>query len=127
MSRGTIQAEGAPPALGPYCHAVLANGLIYTSGQIGLHPDGNDLIGPDIASQTRQTLENLRAILRAAGSDLDRVLKVNVYLADLADFPAMNEVYGAFFQKDPPARACVGAAALPKGARVEMDVVALIA
>lgn len=126
MKRKTIQAEGAPPALGPYSHAVVAGGLVFTSGQLGLDPRTNELIGSDIQDQTRQVLDNLKCILEKSASGLDQVTRITVYLTDLNDFPAMNEVYGTYFQDRPPARACAGVQSLPKGARVEMDAIAAV-
>jgi 2-iminobutanoate/2-iminopropanoate deaminase len=126
MTRRTVLAEGAPPALGPYSHAVVAGGLAFSSGQIGLDPGTGELVAADIRAQTARTLDNLEAILGAAGTSLARALRLTVYLADMSDFPAMNEVYATYFPAEPPARSCVAAAGLPKGARVEMDVVAAV-
>jgi len=124
--RRTVDATGAPAALGPYSHANTAGGILYTSGQIGLDPETGELVGPDIASQTRRVMENLRAILEAGGSSLDSVVRVTVYLVDMDDFPAMNEVYGHYFPEDPPARVCIAASALPRGARLEMEAIAVL-
>jgi 2-iminobutanoate/2-iminopropanoate deaminase len=127
MHREIIRADGAPPAVGAYNHAVRAGHLLFTCGQIGLDPTTGELVEGGIGAETRRVLENLRAILTAAGGDLGQVVKVNVYLADMGDFGAMNEVYAEFFSEDTaPARACLAAAALPKGGRVEMDLIAAL-
>lgn len=124
MSREVIRADGAPPALGPYNHAVRAGDLLFTSGQIGLDPRSGEMVAGGIAAETRRVLENLSAILTAGGSGLHEVVKTTVYLADMGDFPAMNAVYAEFFAEDAaPARACLAAASLPKGALIEMDAI----
>ncbi len=120
-----VHTEEAPKAVGPYSQAVRHDGLVWASGQVALDPATGELVGGDTAAQARQALTNLRAVLRAAGSDLDRVLKAQVWLVDMGDFAAMNEVYAEFFGEHRPARACVAVVALPKGARVEIDAVAL--
>jgi 2-iminobutanoate/2-iminopropanoate deaminase len=120
-----IATPHAPAAVGPYSQAVKAGGLLFCSGQIPLDPATGALAGEDIVTQTQRVLDNLRAVLEAAGSGLDRVVKTTVYLRDLGDFAAMNEVYGRCFSQEPPARATVEVAALPKGARVEIEAVAL--
>jgi len=115
---------GAPPAIGPYSHAVRAGGLLFCSGQIPLDPATGELIGTTPAEQARQCLENLRAVCIAAGADLAQAARLTVYMTDLAQFAAVNEVYGSFFSgEDPPARVTVGVAQLPKGAQVEIDAV----
>ena len=127
MSRRTVHAPNAPAAIGPYSHAVVAAGLVFASGQIPLDPATQEMVGEDdVAAQTRQALDNLRAVLEAAGSDFDRAVKTTIYLTDLGDFARVNEVYGTYFEHDPPARACVEVRGLPKGARVEIDAVAVI-
>jgi len=126
VSRQAIHAEGAPPALGPYSHAIVAGGLVFTSGQLGLDPLSSELVGPDIKIQTRQVLDNLKCILEAGGSSLEQVVRVRVYLTDLNDFAGMNEVVESYFPHQPPARACVGVASLPKGALVEMDAIGVV-
>lgn len=124
--RRIVRSAGAPAAIGPYSQAVVAAGLVHCSGQIALDPKGGELVGRDVAAQTERALANLKAVLEEAGSGLERVLKCNVYLVDMADFAAMNAVYARAFPGDaPPARATVAVAALPKGARVEIDCVAL--
>lgn len=119
-----VHTESAPAAVGPYSQAVIAQGLVFTAGQIPLHPDGH-LIEGDVQAQTRQVLDNLSAVLRAAGSDLSRVVKCTVFLADMNDFAAMNEIYGSYFEVDPPARSAVEVSRLPKDVRVEIECVAL--
>ncbi|MFO3795926.1 MAG: RidA family protein [Anaerolineales bacterium] len=122
-----IQTEKAPKAIGPYSQAVGIGNLIFTAGQIGLNPQTGDLVGDDIESQTRQVLTNLKHILKAAGSDLNYVVKTTVFLQDMADFPRMNAVYAKFFPENPPARSTIAVAALPRGARVEIEAIAFIA
>ena len=124
MAREVIVAEKAPAAVGPYSQAIRIGNLIFTAGQLGLAPDTRQLAGPDIESQTRQALENLRAILEAAGSCLRHVVKTTGFLVDLAEWPRMNAVYAECFPEAPPARSAVGVAALPMGARVEIEAVA---
>ncbi|MDP3000287.1 MAG: RidA family protein [Acidobacteriota bacterium] len=121
-----IATEKAPLAIGPYSQAVAHNGLLYLSGQIALDPATGQLIEGDAAAQTERVLENLKAVLEAAGSSLDRVLKTTVYLKDLGEFARMNEVYARYFPENPPARATVEVARLPRDARVEIEAVALI-
>ena len=123
MSRETITADGAPEPAGPYSHAVLANGFVYVSGQGPVDPETGS--APDaFQDQVRQTFRNVRTILEAAGSGLEQVVKVNVYLTDLTRFARFNEVYEEFFQTEPPARTTVGAALL--GILVEVDCVAVV-
>jgi 2-iminobutanoate/2-iminopropanoate deaminase len=121
-----IAAEKAPRAIGPYSQAVAHNGWLYLSGQIALDPATGQLIEGDIAAQTERVLENLKAVLEAAGSSLGRVLKTTVYLKDLGEFVRMNEVYGRYFPENAPARATVEVARLPREARVEIEAVAWI-
>jgi 2-iminobutanoate/2-iminopropanoate deaminase len=123
--RQIIQTEKAPQAIGPYSQAVVAGGFVFTSGQIPLDPLTGEFVAGGIAEQTEQVLRNLSQVLEAAGTGLDRVVKTTVYLADMSDFAAMNEVYGRHFQATPPARSTVQAARLPRDARVEIDVIAL--
>ncbi len=124
---GVVATDGAPQAIGPYSQAIVTDGLIFTAGQIALDPQRMELVGTTTAEQTEQVMKNLRAVLAAAGARLEDVVKTTVYLADMGDFPAMNEVYGRHFGTHKPARSTVQAAALPKGARVEIDVVAVLA
>lgn len=119
-----IHTSGAPAAIGPYSQAVEAGGILYISGQLPIDPATGAFAGTDVASQTRQSLENLRNILAAAGLTMDHVVKTTVLLQHISDFAAMNEVYGAFFQENCPARAAFEVAALPKGALVEIEAVA---
>ena len=121
-----IATERAPKAIGPYSQAVVWNGLAYLSGQIALDPATGQLIEGDIAAQTERVLENLKAVLEASGSSLDRVLKTTVYLKDMGEFARMNEVYTRYFPAAPPARATVEAARLPRDVRVEIDAVAYL-
>ncbi|MFW6054526.1 MAG: RidA family protein [Thermodesulfobacteriota bacterium] len=121
-----VKTDKAPAAIGPYSQAVKAGGMVFVSGQIPLNPDSGELISGDIQAATRQVLENLQAILHEAGCGLDKVVKVSVFLQDMADFQKVNEVYGEFFDQTPPARVCIQVAGLPKGAPVEMEAVALL-
>jgi 2-iminobutanoate/2-iminopropanoate deaminase len=126
MSLDTISTAGAPKAIGPYSQAISANGFLFTAGQVALDPATGELVTGGIAEQTTRALENLRAVLKAAGSGLDQVVKTTVFLVDMADFSEMNEVYGRVFGAHRPARSTVAVAALPKGARVEIEVVATV-
>ncbi len=121
-----IATEQAPKAIGPYSQAVVWNGMAFLSGQIALDPSTNRIVDGDIEAQTERVLENLKAVLTACGSSLDRVLKTTVYLKDIGEFARMNEVYARFFASDPPARATVEVARLPRDVRVEIDVVAAV-
>ena len=120
-----IATDRGPQAIGPYSQAIRANGFLFVSGQIALRPDTKELVPGDTAQQTQRVLENLKGIVEAAGSSLDKVVKTTVYLKDMADFTAMNEVYARYFTKNPPARATVEVARLPRDVRVEIDLVAL--
>jgi 2-iminobutanoate/2-iminopropanoate deaminase len=120
-----IQTEHAPQAIGPYSQAVRTNGMVFASGQIPIDPATGLFVEGGIAEQTEQVLKNLSAVLEAAGSSLNRVVKTTVFLADMQEFAAMNEVYGKFFGEAPPARATVEAARLPRDARVEIEAIAL--
>ncbi len=120
-----LTTKKAPAAIGPYSQGVKANGFLFLSGQIPLDPESGQFIAGDIRAQTERVLKNLQAVLEAAGSTLAEVVKTTVYLADLNDFAAMNEVYARFFSQEPPARATVQAARLPKGARIEIDLIAV--
>ena len=123
MARNVISTGDAPQAIGPYSQAIAIDNLVFCSGQIPLKPDGTVLEG-DIAAQARQVLTNLKAVLEAAGSSLDRVLKTTVFLADMNEFAAMNAVYAEFFTADPPARSTVQVARLPRDVRVEIEAIA---
>lgn len=124
MKPQTISAANAPQAAGPYSHAVVHDGLVFCSGQIPLDPATGELVTGDIALQTERVLDNLATVLTAAGSGLDRVLKTTVFLADIADFAAMNAAYARRFADHRPARSTIGVAALPRGARVEIECIA---
>jgi len=123
--RETIHSDRAPRAVGPYSQAIAAGGLIWASGQIPLLPATGVMVEGGVGEQARQALCNLRAVLEAAGSGLDRVVKATVYLVDMGDFEEVNGVYAEFFGDAPPARVCVEVSGLPKGARFEVDAVAL--
>jgi 2-iminobutanoate/2-iminopropanoate deaminase len=122
----SVATEHAPKAIGPYSQGIKANGLLFVSGQVALDPKTQQLLEGDVAAQTERTLENLKAIAAAAGTSLERAVKTTVYLADLADFSKMNEVYARYFSSTLPARATVQVAGLPRGARVEIDLIALL-
>ena len=124
--RKTVTSTAAPAAIGPYSQAVRAGGFLFCSGQIPLDPTTGALVGGDVAAQTRQVLDNLGAVLTAAGAGFGDVVKTTIYLADMNDFAAVNEVYAQRFSSEPPARATVEVARLPKDARVEIDAVAAI-
>ncbi len=124
--REVIATANAPKAIGPYSQAIRAGGMIFCSGQIALDPVTNQLIQGDIAAQTERVLKNLSAVLWEAGSNLEQVVKTTVFLKSMNDFAAMNEVYGKFFTKQPPARSTVEAARLPKDVLVEIDVIAVL-
>jgi 2-iminobutanoate/2-iminopropanoate deaminase len=125
MRKRVISTEKAPKAIGPYSQAVEADGWVFCSGQIPLDPATGMLLEGDVREQTRRIMQNLAGVLEAAGASMDGVVKCTIYVQDLADFAAINEIYGSFFSKDgPPARATVQVAALPKGACVEIDAIA---
>jgi 2-iminobutanoate/2-iminopropanoate deaminase len=123
--REVIATKDAPQAIGPYSQAIKAAGLVFCSGQIALDPASGTIVAGDVAGQTERVLRNLSAVLAAAGSGLDRVVKTTVFLKNMGDFAAMNEVYGRHFKTAPPARSTVEAARLPKDVLVEIDVIAL--
>ena len=125
MSRTVISTDTAPAAIGPYNQAIVANGLVFTAGQIALIPGEKRIVDGGVEAQTERVLENLKAVLEAAGSALDRVVKTTVFLVDMADFPTMNEVYARYFPGDAPARATVAVKQLPMDVRVEIEAVAL--
>lgn len=122
--RQVIASDAAPKAIGPYSQAIRSAGLLFLAGQIPLDPATMQIIEGDIAKQTERVLENVKAILAAAGSSLDRVVKTTVFLKDMNEFAAMNEVYGRYFPQNPPARSTVEAARLPRDARIEIEVIA---
>lgn len=121
-----VETADAPGAIGPYSQGTILDGMVYTAGQIPLDPATGRVIEGDVAAQTERVLQNLTAILRAAGSDLSRVVKTTVYLVDMDDFPAMNRIYAEAFGTHRPARSTVAVAALPKAVRVEIDAIARI-
>jgi 2-iminobutanoate/2-iminopropanoate deaminase len=125
MQRQAIRTDAAPRAIGPYEQAIRIDGFVFTAGQIPIDPTSGNLVAGGIAEQTRRVLENLKAVLEAAGSSIDRVVKATVFLKTMADFPVMNEVYAEYFAGAKPARSTVAVAELPKGALVEIDLVAL--
>lgn len=126
MSREVIHTDSAPAAIGPYSQAIVVNGLVYTSGQTPLVPGTKSLVEGDIQAQTRQVLDNVKAILEAAGISMAKVVKTTVYLQSMSDFAAMNEVYASYFGDKPPARTTVAVAGLPLGAHVEIEAVAVL-
>ena len=123
MEKKIIATTNAPGAIGPYSQAVVCGGLVYTSGQIAIAPATGDLAGADIATQSEQVMKNLGAVLAAAGSSYEKAIKTTCFLADIADFATFNEIYGRYFTEK-PARSCVAVKALPKGALVEVEVIA---
>jgi 2-iminobutanoate/2-iminopropanoate deaminase len=131
--RQTVYAQGAPEAIGPYSHAVAVDlrasgGLLFCSGQVPLDPHSGEIVGATAAEQAGRCLENLRAVCEAAGTTLDRAVRMTVYMTDLSAFAQVNEVYASFFAgDDPPARVAVGVAALPRGAQVEIDAIVALA
>ena len=125
MDKEIVITENAPGAIGPYSQAIKAGGMVYCSGQIPIDPETGAFVSDVVGEQTEQVLKNLRAVLVAAGSGLNNVVKTTVFLADMNDFAEMNEVYGRFFDDNKPARATVQAARLPRDARVEIECIAL--
>lgn len=121
-----IATDRGPKAIGPYSQAIRANGFLFVSGQIPLDPATQQIVAGDIQAQTERVLENLKGIVEAGGSSLDRVVRATVFLADMNEFAAMNEIYGRYFQKQPPARSTVQVSRLPRDVRVEIDVIALV-
>jgi 2-iminobutanoate/2-iminopropanoate deaminase len=121
--RETVTAMGAPDAVGPYSHAVRSHGFLFCSGQIPLDPDSGELVGESPGDQARRCLENLAVVAAAAGAELADAVRLTVYLTDMESFGEVNDVYGSFFESDPPARVAFGVAALPRGAKVEIDAV----
>lgn len=121
-----VSTESAPGAIGPYSQAIKSNGMVYCSGQIPIDPATGQFVSDDVAEQTEQVFRNLKAVLNAAGTGLENVVKTTVFLADMNDFAAMNDVYAKFFTENKPARATVQAARLPRDARVEIDCIATV-
>jgi 2-iminobutanoate/2-iminopropanoate deaminase len=126
MTREAVRTDNAPKAIGPYEQAIKANGFIYTAGQIPIDPKTGNFVEGGVSDQTRRVLENLKAVLEAGGSSLDRVVKATVFLKNIADFAAMNDVYAQYLGVPKPARSTVAVAELPRGALVEIDLVALV-
>ena len=124
MAKQVVHTSKAPEAVGPYSQAVKEDGVVFCSGQVPLDPSTGELVTGSVAEQTARAMDNLGAVLQAAGSDFARVVKVTAYLVDMNDFAEFNDVYAGYFDADPPARATVGVAALPKGARVEVECIA---
>ncbi len=123
--RDVIATKEGPQAIGPYSQAIRANGLIFVSGQVAIDPANQQFIAGDVAAQTDRAIKNLAGILKAAGSNLEKVVRATVFLKNMSDFAAMNEVYGKYFSSAPPARSTVEVARLPKDALVEIDVIAM--
>lgn len=124
--RERVHTDGAPGALGPYSQAIVSSGFVYTAGQIGLDPITGEFVTGGVEAQAERVLQNLSAVLEAAGSSMSAVVKTTMYLADMSDFAAVNQIYGRHFTEPFPARSAVQAAALPKGALVEIDAIALV-
>src|SRR5262249_40758259 len=126
-NRTAVHSDDAPKAIGPYSQAVKSGNLLFCSGQIPLDPKSGEMVGAsDVRAQTRQVMENLKAVLAAGGGSFATVMKTTIYLKDLGDFGAVNEIYGSYFQAAPPARATVQVAGLPRGALVEIDAIAVV-
>lgn len=122
--KSIISTAAAPAAIGPYSQAISANGFIFTSGQLPLSPKSGLIESANVSAQTKQSMENVRAILESAGSNLGKIVKTMIFIDDMANFPKVNEVYVSFFKHEPPARSCVEVSKLPKGALVEIEVIA---
>ena len=126
MPKTVVHTEKAPKAIGPYSQAIRTDIAVYTAGQVGFDPTTGELVSADVEGQTRQALTNLQNVLEAAGSGISNVVKTTVFLQDMGDFAKMNSIYAEFFSENPPARSTVAVAGLPKGARVEIEAVALL-
>lgn len=126
MAKQILTSEQAPKAIGPYSAGIRAGNLIFTAGQLGMDPATGKFVSAEISGQTRQALKNLQAVLEAGGASLENVVKVTVFLRDMDDFSAMNEVYAEFFSQNPPARSAVQVARLPKDAAVEIEAIAVV-
>lgn len=126
IMKSLIQTAGAPAAVGPYSQAIVANGLVFCSGQVAIDPETNELVEGDIKAQTHRVLDNLQAVLKAARSDLHYAVDVTVYLAHFSDFPAMNLVYAEYFTETPPARSTIQAGGLPHGILVQIGCIAIV-
>lgn len=127
MKKEIVNTKDAPAAIGPYSQAIKAAGLVFISGQIPLDPASGEIEGDSIEAQTERVMKNIEAVLKAAGSDLDKVVKTTIYLTDLNDFSVVNGIYGSYFNDSPPARATVEVSSLPKGVKVEIDAIGLTA
>ena len=125
MEKIIVSTEKAPGAIGPYSQAIKANGMVYASGQIPIDPATGEIVPGDVQAQTKQSLENVKALLDAAGTSLEKVVKTTVFIQSMDDFAAINEIYSQYFTGNYPARSCVEVAKLPKGALVEVEVIAL--
>ena len=123
MTIKTINTDNAPAAIGPYSQAAVAGDMLYVSGQIPLDPSSGEVVDGGVSAQAKQVLENLKAVVEAAGSDLSKVVKVTIYITDMGQFAVVNEIYGTYFSSPFPARACVEVSQLPKGVEVEMDAI----
>lgn len=126
MAIQTINTDQSPQAIGPYSQAVIAQGMLYVSGQIPLDPKTGEIVSEDVAAQTKQVLDNMKAVVEAAESGMNKIVKVTIYIVDMQQFAAVNEVYATYFEAPFPARACVEVSKLPKGVQVEMDAIALL-
>ena len=126
MALQIINTKHAPAAIGPYSQGVVAGGMLYASGQIPLDPKSGEIVSGGIAAQTKQVLENMKAVVEAAGASMSKVVKVTIYIVDMQQFAVVNEVYGTYFSAPFPARACVEVSKLPKGVEVEMDAIAFL-
>jgi 2-iminobutanoate/2-iminopropanoate deaminase len=124
--RQRVHTDGAPAAIGPYSQAIVTGGFVYTAGQIALHPETGELVDGGVEAQAVRVLQNLTAVLEAAGSSMKNVVKTTMYLADIADFVTVNEIYAQYFEEPFPTRSAIQAGALPKGALVEIDAIALV-
>ena len=125
MERSVIKTTAAPEAIGPYSQAVVHENMVYCSGQVGLIPERMELISEDVRAQTEQVMENMKAVLEAAGCSFDQVLKCSIFILDMEDFPIVNDVYGRYFDAErPPARETIAVRSLPKGAKVEISCIA---
>jgi 2-iminobutanoate/2-iminopropanoate deaminase len=126
VPRDIVKTDAAPQAIGPYSQAIKANGFVFTSGQTALDPRTGQMVGQDIKTQTRRVLDNIKAVLQAAGTSMDKVIRCSVFLKDMNDFGPMNEEYGSYFKELPPARTTVQAAKLPRDALIEIDAIAVL-
>lgn len=126
MEKQIISTKNAPAAIGPYSQAVSVGNLLFTSGQIPINPATGEIVSGDVKAATKQSLENIKAILEEAGTSLDKVIKTVVFIKDMNDFASVNEVYGTYFSSNPPARSCVEVARLPKDVLVEIEVIAIV-